>query len=1080
MNKGVIFKSLGTAAVFYAMAGFFGVPYFFKNVVPKKVDEATKGGRFSVESASFNPFTFHLTLKNVSFKTPQNSDLFTLKAFSINVDPFAYLWRGGWVVQQLTLSDPKVTVRRDEKGDFNFKWLTELGSDKKEEKSSEPLGLILDHLALRGGTLDYSDYAQGKAYTVNLGPVGFSLDTIDLRHLSIAEGKMRLYATINEGGFIDVNGKIDSLSPLSIGGKIAFDSGKLYTPWRYFKDKFPIEVADGSAGFGFDYRFNSDDINATELSNLHFEMDKLRIISKGEKQNLFTLSSLRLKKGNVKPLRKIFNAQSLSVQGVNVAAERSSEGKINWISYIEQIQNAFPAKEDNATKEPWSFALGSVNVDNVGVQWIDQAPREPYRVNVNNLFLHTGAVSSDEKTMLTLSAGSDAIQVIRQREGSVSFGLQGFGIEGVKVDRADKFAQVEKVSFSQPTAVLSRLKDGSIDWAKFAYASPPKAKEEPSIAWKYHLDEIALNGGKIVLNDEVPRRRTALNFDQLNLNVRDVSSDPKVKNEITFSTRLNQKGSLAAEGDLIRLPLQSNGTFTIAGIDLSVMDPYLEGGTYASLRRGNLSVAGSYAYTPAKTNVKGKVGLNDWVVNDSRDDSVLLGWQSIGATPFVYSYPDNRLKINQLAIDGLYTNALIDSKKVLNYSTLSKKSPIESNATKSSGNPFGLDIVKLVLRESSASFSDLSLPLPFKSYIHDLEGSVLGISTTKDVTTFVKLRGGVDQYGLAKIGGSLNTKDPKKFTDIKVAFDNLELKHYTPYSLQFLGYKIDGGKLFLNLGYKIDGGKLNGANQVVIKQIELGAEKEGGSPWPMRFVVALLEDSQGIIDIDLPIEGDVNNPDFKYGKVVWQVIGNLFTKAVTSPFRLLSSMMGIEGDTLSSVNFEGGHATLLPPEIEKLDNISAMLSKRPKLALNIYGGWDEVMDTRALKARKLIQEALRRNKNLKIDSPQAMSIELLEDMAEDALERKELRELKNSLKEQYPQEAVFVRYYSAALIEKLVPLQPLSPQELQALAQQRAEMIRNYLLKTSGFEKRVSVKGIEANQEKKGEEISTRLEIVVP
>ena len=98
---------------------------------------------------------------------------------------------------------------------------------------------------------------------------------------------------------------------------------------------------------------------------------------------------------------------------------------------------------------------------------------------------------------------------------------------------------------------------------------------------------------------------------------------------------------------------------------------------------------------------------------------------------------------------------------------------------------------------------------------------------------------------------------------------------------------------FLNLGYKIDNGKLNSQNQVVIKQIVLGEEKAGGSPWPMRLVVALLEDSEGVIDIDLPIEGDVNNPDFKYGKVVWQVIGNLLTKAVTSPFRLLGAMMGI-------------------------------------------------------------------------------------------------------------------------------------------------------------------------------------------
>ena len=1081
MNKGLILKSLAAGVAIYGMAGFFGVPYLLKNVVPQKVDQATKGGKLSIDSASFNPFTFHLKLKNLSFKTPQNSDLFALKYFSLNLDPTDYLWRGALGVKEITFSEPKITIRRDKKGDFNFKWLTELGGDenKTQEKPTEPMGLIISHFALNQGTLDYNDYSEGKAYTVGLGPIGFNLDNIDLRHLSKADGKMRLYATINEGGFVELKSKVNSLSPLTLDGSVAFDSGKLYTPWRYFKEKFPIEVADGTAGFGFDYRFNSNDVNATELSNLHAEVSKLRVIPKDEDRNLLTLASLKISKGSVQPLRKIFNAESIGISGINVAAERSSQGQIDWVNYIDQIQKAFP-EDENETKVPWRFVVGSVNVENVGVQWNDHAPREPYKASVNNLSLHTGAISSEETTPLIFSLGTDAIRMVRQSDNALVIGMDGLGIDGIEIDRAGKFAQVRKFSLLQPSVALKRSRDGSIDLSNYIYASPSKEEAEPSVPWGYRLDEMALNGGKIVFSDEVPHRKVALNFDQFNLNIRDFGSDTKAKNAILLSTRLNEKGSLGIEGELTRLPLRSKGSIAITGVDLSMIDPYLESSTYASLRRGTVNVTGNYEYSPVKTSLKGKVGLSDWVVNDSRDDSVLLGWQNIGATPFVYAYPDNRLKINQLAIDGLYTNALINSKKVLNYSTLSKKTTNESNKTKATGNPFGIDIVKLQLRDSSASFSDLSLPLPFKTYIHDLEGSVLGISTTKDVTTFVKLRGGVDQYGLAKIDGQLNTADPKKYTDMKVAFDNLELKHYTPYSLEFLGYKIDGGKLFLNLGYKIDKGQMNGDNKVVIKQIELGAEKEGGSPWPMRLVVALLEDSEGVIDISLPVEGDVNKPDFKYGTVVWQVIKNLFTKAITSPFRLLGSMLGIESDTLSTIDFESGSATLLPPQIEKLDQITTLLAKRPKLSLNLYGAWDEASDIYALKGRKLVQSALKRNKALKIDSPQAISVELLEDMAEESLEKKERKELKAKLEEQYPEEAAFVRHYSEALIEKLIPLQPLAPQELHSLAHQRSEVIRNYLVKTQGFDKRVVIKSEEMVKSTKTQDIPVRLEIVVP
>ncbi len=708
MNKGLILKSLSAGVAIYALAGFFGVPYLIKNVVPQKVDEATKGGKLSIGSAFFNPFTFHLKLKNLSFKTPQNSDLFALKIFSLNLDPTDYLWRGALGIKEITFNEPKITIRRDKKGDFNFKWLTELGGDdnKTDEKPVQPMGLIITHFALNEGKLDYNDYSDGKAYNVGLGPIGFNLDNIDLRHLSKENGKMRLYATINEGGFIELKSKVNSLSPLVLDGSVAFDSGKLYTPWRYFEEKFPIEVADGTAGFGFDYHFNSNDINAMELSNLHFEMDKLRVIPKGEDRNLLTLASLKVIKGNVQPLRKIFNAESLSVAGINLAAQRSSDGKIDWLDYIDQIQKAFP-EDENETKVPWRFELGSVNVDKVGVGWSDNAPREPYVAMVNNFSLHTGTLSSDENIPLTLSLGMDSIRIIRKSDNVQTFGIESMGVEGVEVNRFAHMATVQKVSLAKPTAVVKRLKDGSIDVTQYLYTSSQKAESESSAPWVYQLDEISLNDGALGFSDEVPNKSVELNFDQLNANIRYFSSDVKAKNDISLSTRVNKKGLLELKGDLVRAPLRSYGKFGLKGIDLSIFDPYLEPASYASLRRGMVSVAGDYDFSPAKTAVKGKVALSDWVVNDTRDDSVLFGWQNIGATPFVYAYPDNRLKINQLAIDGFYTNALIDSKKVLNYSTLSKKSATDANATRSSGNPFGLDIVKLVLRDSSANFSDM-------------------------------------------------------------------------------------------------------------------------------------------------------------------------------------------------------------------------------------------------------------------------------------------------------------------------------------------------------------------------------------
>lgn len=1083
MNKTVALKSLAAAVAIYAAGGFFGVPYVLKNIVPEKVSEATKGGQFSIDHATFNPFTFRLGIEGALFKTPSGEALFDLDKLVLNVDPSAYLWTGGWVIDSISLEGPKVALNRDANGTLNVDWLMQPDAPEEDKKDSSKLKLLIRSFVLKEGAFAYSDRFEGRNFRSEVNSIALALDNIDLRDVDAKEGKLRFYAAINDGGFLDLHGKIDRVSALKIDGNVSFDSGKLHTPWEYFKEKLPIEVADGRATLGFEFHLDGDDLNATRLGGVTFDLKKLRLIPKGENRTLLNIDTIGLKNATVFPMRKRFDAEGVEIGGVEVSASRGRDGVIDWMRYVKEIQEAFPSDE-NETKEPWAFRIGRFALNGLNAGWEDFAPREPYRLNLSGGRVETGAVSSDENESLNLSLSTDRIELLRHRDGVSVASLGGIGVEGIGIDRAGHFASVEKVSLNTPSVMLKRQKDGSIDLARYAYAAPKSAPDPQAVPWKYRVGEVELFEGRVGCIDEVPARRVTYALEKLNLNLRSIDADPKVKNFYRLSGRLNKRTDLVAEGDFTRASMSSSGRFGVRRLNVSTFDPYIEPSTYASLRRGEVSVKGDYRYVPSKASVNGKIALSDWVVNDTRDDSVLLGWQNIGATPFVYAYPDNRLKINQLAVDGLYTNALIDEKKVLNFSTLSKTAAVskEANTTVSparSGNPFGIDIIKLLVRDSSATFSDLSLPLPFKTYIHDLEGSVLGISTTKDVTTFLKLRGGVDQYGLASVDGSLNTNAPKRFTDVKVAFENLDLQHYTPYSLKFLGYKITGGKLFLNLGYKINEGKLNASNQVIIKQIELGEEQEGGSPWPMRLVVALLEDSQGVIDIDLPIEGDVNSPDFKYGKVVWQVVTNIFTKAVTSPFRLLASMMGIEDNALSTIDFEDGSATLLPPQIEKLDQVVQMLQKRPKLMLNVYGGWDEKGDGEVLKERKLVDAALKRDKNLKIDSAQAMSVELLEELADDTIGKSERKALREPLEKEYTEEAAFVRHYSAELIKRLIAHQTIAPAEFEALGRKRAEAIQRYLGQTPGIDKRLGLGGVEKAKEPKEGIVPVRMEVVV-
>jgi uncharacterized protein involved in outer membrane biogenesis len=1081
MKKLWLLKAVAGIFVTYGFIGFFGVPYVLKNSVPQKVFDATKGGVLSIESASFNPFTFYLQLHGTVFKTPQKGDFIRIDYVAINLNPLDYLWKFAWVVEDIRIEKPRITVHKDPNGEMNFGWLSTLGGDEdKTTEKSKPLALLLNSFTLKEGGIDFTDASEGKHFHQEIHSLGFHLENIDLREASSKEGMMRLYATINEGGFVDVRGKIKDLKPFAVEGSVAFNSGKLHAPWRYFEDKLPIEVADGTASFGLNYALNADDINATKLSGVHVELDRLRVIPKGQKSKLLDVEAVKFTGATVWPMRKVLEANAVKLDGLTLNAARGKTGVIDWVDYLEQIKKAFP-EDENETKIPWNVAIKEVVLENMALGWRDEAPTEPYTATLSGMNLYSQNLSSDPKNLLNATLHLGALELKRLRDTSALGGFKSIDVSGVTLERGAKRASIQSVAIDGGNITLKRLKNKTIDLQKLMYVSAKKAPEADAAPWSYTLEEIGLVNTGIHFTDEVPSRTVKVNLDELMLKLSGVSSNPKAAIGIEATGKINQKTTMSLHAQLTREALMSKGAFELNHFSLPLIDPYLESSTNAALRRGDLTLKGEYSYTPKKTSLQGKIGLTDWVVEDRRDNSVLLGWNRIGVTPFVYAYPDNRLKINQISVNGLYTNALIDHNKTLNYSTLSKGVKSETNTTKVKSNPFGIDVVKLAIVNSSATFSDLSLPLPFKTYIHDLNGEVLGISTTKDVNTFVRLKGGVDQYGLAKIDGSLNTNAPKNFTDMQVVFENLELKQYTPYSLQFLGYKIANGKLFLNLGYKINNGKLDGKNQVVIKQIELGEEKAGGSPWPMRLVVALLEDGEGIIDIDLPIQGDVNSPDFKYGKVVWQVIGNLLTKAVTSPFKLLGSLMGIssEDETASSVTFDAGEYELSPPMKERLDKLAGVLVKRPKLSLKVHGGWALKEDDRALRIQKLIHAVMGADPKAKVDSTDAMSLEMLEKTAKKSMDSAEVKTIRSGLEVKYPQEAEFVRHYTSALIERLIALQVIAPPELGVLANARSKAVVEYLARNPALVSRLAVAASEKAVADAKENIPSRLEIAV-
>ncbi len=675
--------------------------------------------------------------------------------------------------------------------------------------------------------------------------------------------------------------------------------------------------------------------------------------------------------------------------------------------------------------------------------------------------------------------------------------FEALTVTGITASTREKKAGVKRIGLDGLDIAAAREKDGGIDAAKLVV--PKTGKEEsgtrntehgtrntepgtrntehgarnPEKTWFASVGTLAVNGAHLTFHDRALRTPVTTTLERFDLKLRGITTDPSRPIRIENGFSVDRKGRITARGELVQKPLRADIDLAVDRFSLPPLSPYVEELTWATVDDGSVRMNAHVAYAPSENapdlTARGDFYLDDLLVSDTRDGMPLVSMKALNAKKYLFQLNPGRFFVDTVELDSFYANIVIDENKSLNLASVMRESAqkTDTNATRTAEanatekEPFPVRIVRFIVKNGAVHFADYSLPLQFDTQVHDVNGEVLGISTLSGDTTYLRVDGEIDRYGVAKAEGSLNTGDPKTFTDIGVEFRNIDLSSFTPYSGEFVGRAIDSGKLSVGLRYNIVDSKMKGENSLVIKQIVLGREIESNESvsLPLDFAIALLEDDDGVIDIEMPVQGDVDNPDFKWGGVVWNAFVNLLTKAVTAPFDLIGSMLGIEGDELKYVDFEPGRATLDAASRERLDLLGKVLGKRPKLGLEITPAYDAKRDTAGLKRAALLKEVLGRGSKEKIGARSALAPGLLEPIYVERLGQGALEALREATaKDKNPEVA-----YKEALIEHLVETQPLPANALETLAKEREQAIRSYLLVTHGIAaNRITAKAPEA------------------
>ncbi len=568
---------------------------------------------------------------------------------------------------------------------------------------------------------------------------------------------------------------------------------------------------------------------------------------------------------------------------------------------------------------------------------IDMSKKIEARINNAKLIL-TNIDLNDKKSGKTLINTKN----ISLNDFNLYWPKQTIFIDSFKIEGTNLYAKLSK--------------DGVINLAKaFKIKSKPEQNTTSSKPWKYLLKNAILDDMNVFFDNQQLKVPTKTQISKLSLHVSNISSNKKAKIEYKLGLVLNKNSKIKISGSAKQLPLSAKAKVNLANIQISDFENYLTPFVNFKIKKANLNARANvfvnlqnklYINLSASTYVK-KLQI------DTNAGKKLLAWDDLRVNGIKFKTKPMSLIIKNIKLDKPFIVAHVKKDGTTNFSNLVKKS---NKTTKTKSNPIKIKIGPMKLTNGVTDYSDDSLPFPFRTLIHDLNGDISTLDYGSTTPSIVKFNGKIDKYGYADIEGVILPFKIKKRADINVLFKNIDLTSLTPYSGKFLGYKIKHGKLSMDLNYKISNASLKGSNKINIDTLDLGdtVKSKDALSLPLGLAIALLKDSNNQINIDLPVAGDMNNPDFSYGGVVWGAIGHMITGIVTAPFRFLGSLLGIKGDDLKAIDFKGGSFIIISTEQEKLTNLEKIMGKRPNIKLEVNGGYDEIVDTKALQKEQFI------------------------------------------------------------------------------------------------------------------------------
>ena len=646
---------------------------------------------------------------------------------------------------------------------------------------------------------------------------------------------------------------------------------------------------------------------------------------------------------------------------------------------------------------------------------------------------------------------------LKQNKGAEFARFKQLALAGIALDGNKQSVRIDKIALKAPAVTATLDAAQQLDLTALLVPQPadkPSGKKPaPGNPWRWSLKETRISQGEFKLTESSSGKPLLREISGLNLSLGPLGSQSDQPSPLTLNATLNTQSSLGFDGDLTLAPFTLKGEFKQQGLPLKWAQPYLQDLLRITVRDGQLASRTRLALTTnaegalSTLEVTGGLDIDQLFVLDRADNQRLLQIDRLELSGLHYDGISQQVKIGDILLRKPFARIEINEDGITNLQHLVL--PQAASTEPANGPVPRITIDQVRTEQGNLRFADRSLSPEFVVDIASLSGQSRHISNIPGQRSDLAFNGKVDRYAPVTIRGNTNLLIEQPVLDVAVTFSNLELTTFTPYSGTYAGYAIDKGQLSMKLNYKLQGNRLEGDNDITIKKLQLGEKikSEQAKDMPLGLAIALLSDANGVIQMNLKVKGNLDQPDFSLGNIFWDVLGNTLRKAITSPFSLLASLTGGTED-LDELPFLLGEPALTPTLQIRLTKLAQALKERPKISMNIRGKVN-FNEERPILQRQKLERALTKITGMPVDLDLLEQDPILQAALAEAYEARfneELGDLADRLK--LDEESPALRSQAVILLRDQ---QLITAKSLRNLAMRRAQNTKEYLVDTQGI-----------------------------